>query len=166
VLILGIDPGITNTGYGLVSGEPFSLKAEEFGSIKTQSSEDMSKRLDKLYKRSLEIIEKVKPEVVVLEELFFSANAKTAFLVGQARGVILLACEHAGVPWTEYAPLEVKKSVAGTGGAPKSQVKYMVTSLLKMEEAPSSTHECDALALAICHAYSSKLDELMKRVGG
>lgn len=166
MLILGIDPGITNTGYGLVSGESWSLRAEEFGSIKTQSSEDMSGRLDKLYNKSLEIIEKTKPDVVVLEELFFSANAKTAFLVGQARGVILLACKHAGVPWTEYAPLEVKKRVAGTGDAPKSQIKYMVTSLLKMGEAPPSSHECDALALAICHAYSYKLDELVKGVGG
>lgn len=153
--VLGIDPGISNTGYGLVIKESGRLSPGGFGSIETDSSADMSQRLDILYEGVRRIVEELTPDVVVLEQLFFNTNQKSVFAVGQARGVILLACRHMGVPWVEYTPLQVKKSVVGNGTASKEQVKYMVGALLKFAEPPRSLHACDALAMAICHINSS-----------
>lgn len=157
--VLGVDPGITNTGYGLVVEESGRLKAAESGSVKTPRSEDMSHRLDILYGEIKDLIEQLSPDVVVLEQLFFNTNLKTAFAVGQARGVILLACRHADVTWTEYTPLQVKQTVVGNGNASKEQVKYMVGALLGLSSPPKSLHACDALAIAICHLHMRRLKE-------
>jgi crossover junction endodeoxyribonuclease RuvC len=158
--VLGIDPGITNTGYGLVVEESGRMSALKHGSIKTPSSADMSERLDILYQKTSSIIVELEPDVVVLEQLFFNTNQKTAIAVGQARGAILLACRHNGRQWTEYTPLQVKMSVVGNGRADKEQVAYMVGALLDLKEKPSSLHACDALAMAICHLQSRRLKEL------
>ena len=157
--VLGVDPGITNTGYGLVVEESGRLKAAESGSVKTPRSEDMSHRLDILYGEIKDLIEQLSPDVVVLEQLFFNTNLKTALAVGQARGVILLACRHADVSWTEYTPLQVKQTVVGNGNASKEQVKYMVGALLGLSSPPKSLHACDALAIAICHLHMRRLKE-------
>lgn len=158
--VLGIDPGITNTGYGLVVEESGKMRAAGHGSIKTRPSGDMSQRLDTIYGGVTGIIEELEPHVVVVEELFFNTNLKTAVSVGQARGVILLACRHAGVEWAEYTPLEVKQAVTGYGNARKSQVKYMVGALLGLKDIPGSSHACDALAMAICHLQYRRLKEV------
>jgi crossover junction endodeoxyribonuclease RuvC len=158
--VLGVDPGITNTGYGLVIERAGKLAAGEHGAITTSSGADMSDRLGKLYSESREVIIRINPHVVVLEQLFFNANVKTAIAVGQARGVILLACNHAGAPWAEYTPLEVKQAVVGNGNATKEQVQYMVTTLLRMPEPPDTLHACDALAMAICHLQARRFKEL------
>lgn len=156
---LGVDPGITNTGYGLVIQESGRLQAGEFGSIHTRASDDMSHRLDNLYSGMKEIIAKLAPDVVVLEQLFFNTNLKTAVAVGQARGVLLLACRHSEVPWFEYTPLQVKMAVTGSGNAAKEQVQYMVKALLRFDSAPKSLHASDALAMAICHLNSRRIRE-------
>lgn len=158
--MLGIDPGITNTGYGLVAEESGRMRAVTHGAIKTRSSADMSERLDILYTETSRVIVELEPDVVVLEQLFFNTNQKTAIAVGQARGVLLLACRHAGRPWTEYTPLQVKMSVVGNGNAAKEQVAYMVCALLGLKEQPATLHACDALAMAICHLQSRRLKEL------
>lgn len=158
--VLGIDPGITNTGYGLVVEESRKMRAREHGSIRTPRSSDMSHRLGILYQRVSEVISDLAPDVVVVEQLFFNTNLKTAFAVGQARGVILLACNHAGVDFEEYTPLQVKQAVAGNGNADKRQVQYMVRALLQMESLPEPLHASDALAMAICHLQSRRLREL------
>jgi crossover junction endodeoxyribonuclease RuvC len=158
--VLGIDPGITNTGYGLVTEESGRMRAVTHGAIKTRSSADMSERLDTLYTETSRVIVELEPDVVVLEQLFFNTNQKTAIAVGQARGVILLACRHAGRPWAEYTPLQVKMSVVGSGNAAKEQVAYMVCALLGLKEQPATLHACDALAMAICHLQSRRLKEL------
>jgi len=98
--------------------------------------------------------------VVVLEQLFFNTNQKSVFAVGQARGVLLLACNHAGASWAEYTPLQVKLAVVGNGNATKEQVQYMVKTLLGMAKPPETLHACDALAMAICHLQSRRLREL------
>jgi crossover junction endodeoxyribonuclease RuvC len=157
---LGVDPGITNTGYGLVIESAGSMRAGAHGTIKTSSTADMSHRLDILYSEARRVIAELSPDVVVIEQLFFSSNQKTALTVGQARGVILLACRHAGGDWAEYTPLQVKQAVVGNGNASKEQVQYMVTTLLRMKEAPASLHACDALAMAICHLQSRRFREL------
>jgi crossover junction endodeoxyribonuclease RuvC len=157
--VLGVDPGITNTGYGLVVEESGRLQAADFGSVKTSSSSGMPDRLDILYGGIKDLIKQLYPDVVVLEQLFFSTNQKTAFAVGQARGVILLACKHADVAWAEYTPLQVKQTVVGNGNASKEQVKYMVGALLGLGDPPDSLHACDALAIAICHLHHRRLKE-------
>ena len=157
--VLGVDPGITNTGYGLVVEESGKLRAAKFGSIGTPASADMSHRLDILYGEIKGLIEESTPDIVVLEQLFFNTNLKTAFAVGQARGVILLACKHTDVTWSEYTPLQVKQTVVGNGNASKQQVKYMVGALLGLSDPPKSLHACDALAIAICHLHMRRLKE-------
>ena len=158
--VLGIDPGITNTGYGLVIEESGRPIAGPHGAIKTSSSEDMSDRLDKLYREVSRVIAELEPDIVVLEQLFFNTNQKTAIAVGQARGVILLACRHSGAQWAEYTPLQVKMAVVGNGNAKKEQVAYMVCALLGMKERPKTLHACDALAMALCHLQSRRMREL------
>lgn len=158
--VLGIDPGITNTGYGLVIERSGTMEAASHGSITTRSSDDMSARLDKLYREVRDVVARLTPDVVVVEQLFFNTNQKTALLVGQARGVILLACGHAGASWTEYTPLQVKQAVVGNGNATKKQVQYMVTTLLRMSGPPDTLHACDALAMAICHLQARRFREL------
>ncbi len=157
---LGIDPGITNTGFGMVVEESGRMSAGDFGSIKTRSGEDMSDRLDTLYREVMRVIRELEPDVAVIEQLFFSTNLKTAVSVGQARGVILLACRHAEVDWAEYTPLQVKMAVVGNGNAGKEQVRYMVVALLGMKSPPSPLHASDAMAMAICHLQSRRLREL------
>lgn len=158
--VLGIDPGITNTGYGMVVEESGRMSALGHGSIKTRSSDSMSHRLDTLYKRLVDVIRDLSPDIVAIEDLFVNTNLKTAIAVGQARGVILLACEHAGVAWAQYTPLQVKMAVAGNGNATKDQVQYMVEALLKMKGSPATSHASDALAMAICHLQSVKFREM------
>ncbi|MBN1288915.1 MAG: crossover junction endodeoxyribonuclease RuvC [Actinobacteria bacterium] len=158
--VLGIDPGITNTGYGLVVEEAGRMSAVHHGSIKTRSSDNMSRRLDILYRRLIEVIGDLAPDTVVIEDLFFNTNLKTAVAVGQARGVILLACEHSNVVWAQYTPLQVKQAVAGNGNATKDQVQFMVEALLCMKDATMSSHAADALAMAICHLQSRRFREM------
>ncbi|MBU1672523.1 MAG: crossover junction endodeoxyribonuclease RuvC [Actinobacteria bacterium] len=155
--VLGIDPGISNTGYGLVEEAARRLSALASGTIKTAPSDEMAVRLDVLYRGVTEVVERLAPDAVVLEELFFNTNQKSVMAVGQARGVILLACGHAGMPVVEYTPLQVKQTVTGNGNAKKEQVRYMVGALLGTRDLPSSLHECDALAMAICHLHSRRM---------
>lgn len=158
--MLGIDPGIANTGYGMVEETAGKMRQVAHGTIRTTASTEMSERLDILYNGVREVILELEPDEVVLEELFFNTNQKSVMAVGQARGAILLACRHSGAPWAEYTPLQVKMSVVGNGSAKKEQVAYMVSALLGMKEQPADLHACDALAMAICHLQSRRLKEL------
>lgn len=164
--VLGIDPGLANTGYGLVVVESGRMSAHGHGSITTPRGADVSDRLDILYKETRRVIAEMEPHAVAIEQLFFNTNQKTAMAVAQARGVIMLACNHEGVEASEYTPLQVKMSLVGYGNATKDQVKYMVCSILKMKDAPETLHATDALAMAICHLQSSRLNEKIARAGG
>jgi crossover junction endodeoxyribonuclease RuvC len=157
MIIMGIDPGLSFTGFGVVEKKGNELRSLGFGGISTSSGKPLSSRLGKIYGEVYELIRKYGPDLVVLEELFFSKNARSAMVVGQARGGILLAAEHAGVDVEEYTPLQVKQSLVGYGRAGKGQVKYMVRAILGIEEDINSSHASDALALAICHAHHEKL---------
>ncbi|MBC7229142.1 MAG: crossover junction endodeoxyribonuclease RuvC [Actinobacteria bacterium] len=157
MIIMGIDPGLSSTGYGVVEKRGDTLKALGYGGIETSPRESMSSRLAKIYREVSELIARYRPDLVVLEELFFSANARSAMAVGQARGGIILAAAHAGVGVEEYTPLQVKQSLVGHGRADKKQVEYMVKALLRLEDDPGSSHASDALALAICHAHSERM---------
>jgi crossover junction endodeoxyribonuclease RuvC len=149
-IIIGFDPGIADTGFGVISEENQKLRCLEYGSIKTSSKLSLSERLAIVYDNVQMILKKYSPTLVCVEELFFSKNVKTAMIVGQARGVVLLAIEQAGLPMREFTPNQVKQAVSSYGGAAKSQVQKMVQMLLRLEELPEPDDAADALAIAIC----------------
>jgi crossover junction endodeoxyribonuclease RuvC len=160
MIILGIDPGTAITGYGVISHEGNHLKRVAFGTIRTASDLPMASRLRQIYHELQQVIHQYRPEAVAVEELFFNKNVRTALVVGQARGVILLAAATAGLEIAEYTPLQVKLAVAGYGRAEKMQIQEMVRMLLCLSEIPKPDDAADALAIAICHAHSRKLNRL------
>lgn len=166
MIIMGIDPGLTSTGYGVIEKKGSHLRALGYGSITTSSKEALSARLDEIYRRVKELIEAYQPDLLVIEELFFNTNARSAMVVGEARGGIILAAAHCGVEVEEYTPLQVKQALVGHGRADKRQVAYMVRALLHLEEEISPSHASDALALAVCHAHREKLEKRVKGLSG
>ncbi len=152
-IILGIDPGIADTGYGIISRDNRrNLRNLGYGSIKTKAGTEMTKRLHIINQELSRLIEEHKPELIAIEQLFFASNAKTAFVVGQARGVVMLTAKQHNVAITEFTPLEVKLAVSSYGKASKLQVQKMVKLLLNLKELPKPDDAADALAIAICAA--------------
>lgn len=149
-IILGLDPGIADTGFGVISVENDKTKCLGFGSIKTSPKDDFLDRLEKLDNELQEIIDKYQPEIVCIEKLFFNNNAKTALIVGQARGVAMLKIKKNKIKLVELTPLQIKQGISCFGGADKNQVKKMVKLILNLKEAPKSDDAADALAAAIC----------------
>ena len=151
--ILGIDPGYAILGYGIVDivGNKFSVV--DYGAITTDPSMDMPSRLVKLFDGLTELISAFKPDEASIEELFFNSNAKTAILVGEARGVAVLACAKGNLKINEYTPLQIKQALVGYGRADKTQVQFMVKTMLNLKEVPKPDDTADALAAAICHGH-------------
>lgn len=160
--VLGIDPGTLTTGYGIVVEEDHKLFHVASGGISPSAKQPFPVRLKKIYEELEKVIDKYRPRVVVVEDLFVSKNIKSALKLGHARGVAILAAMNAGLPVFEYAPLEVKQAVVGNGKAEKKQVQMMVKMLLDMPKAPHPADAADALAAAICHIHSSRLREILK----
>ncbi len=156
MIILGIDPGTAALGYGVVSGDKDNLKMVSYGCVTTEAKQAMPLRLHVLYKEVKKVIEKYRPDYLVVEEIFFAKNSKTAIKVGQARGVILLLGAECRVPVIDYTPLEVKQTITTYGRADKAQVQKMVQLLLKLPEIPEPDDAADALAIAICHLFHTK----------
>lgn len=148
-IILGIDPGIADTGYGLISEQTNFLKVLCYGSIKTPKTDSLPQRLLFLNNELLKIINKYQPDIAVVEQLFFCSNAKTAMIVGQARGVILLNLVNKKIPILEPTPLQVKQGLTGYGKADKKQVQEMIKNILKLKSIPRPDDAADALAMAI-----------------
>lgn len=165
MIILGIDPGIAIVGYGIVEYKNNKFRVIDYGAITTPSTMNTTKRLERIYKGLDILIKNYNVDEVGVEELFFNKNVKTAITVAQARGVILLACSHNDKPIYEYTPLQVKQGVVGYGRAQKAQVQQMVTSMLNLKEIPKPDDVADALAVAICHAHSNKLEKTLKNIG-
>lgn len=156
-LALGIDPGTATTGYGLVRLMPDGeLVAVSFGIISTPKDATPSARLEMLYTNLRKIIKQHKPDTSAVEKLFFARNVTTGIAVGQARGVVLLALEQAGIEIFEYTPKEVKQAVAGYGSAEKRQVQEMVRALLQLDSIPKPDDAADALAIAITHLNTKR----------
>ena len=156
MIILGIDPGLATIGYGVIQVARDNFKEIDYGVITTSSKSDMLKRLMKIEKEIRKLVRKYKPKIIACEDIFFYKNVKTAFLVGQARGVILLACAKEKVGVKSYTPLQIKLSVVGYGRATKNQVQKMVKNILKLRDIPKSDDAADALAVALTHAFLSK----------
>lgn len=154
--IFGIDPGIAIVGYGVIDQQGSNLTAVDYGSIQTEAGLPVSTRLKLVYDSTKYLLKKYRPDVVAIEKLFFNRNVTTAFTVGQARGVMMLACEEEGIEITEYTPLQVKMAVVGYGQADKRQVQEMVKLLLKLPKIPKPDDVADALAIAICETHSGE----------
>ena len=156
-LALGIDPGTATTGYGLVRLMPDGeLVAVSFGIISTSKDETPSARLEMLYTDLRKLLKQHKPDTSAVEKLFFARNVTTGIAVGQARGVVLLALQQAGIEIFEYTPKEVKNAVAGYGSAEKRQVQEMVRALLQLDSIPKPDDAADALAIAITHLNTKR----------
>lgn len=162
--ILGIDPGIAIVGFGFVDRIGSRLSPVQYGSIQTNANTDPGERLVQIYDAMVQLIDKYRPEALAIEKLFFNRNVTTAFSVGQARGVMVLAAVQKGLPVTEYTPLQVKQAVVGYGQADKHQVQEMVRMLLHLSAKPKPDDVADALAVAICHAHSSTLTDKISEV--
>ena len=151
-IILGIDPGIGRTGYGLISVNGIEMSSIAFGCITTLKNTPIPARLVELERDLQEIVERYKPDLVAVEELLFTKNVSTGIMVSEARGVILLTIEKAGIALREFTPPQIKLAVTGDGSADKRQVQDMVLRLLKLSARPKLDDAADALAVAICAA--------------
>jgi crossover junction endodeoxyribonuclease RuvC len=158
VIILGIDPGSINCGYGLIEIEGRKIIAAGADAIKTKSSEPLHKRIVIIYNEICKVIEEYKPSYVAIETIFFGKNIQSALTLAHARGVLLLAASQNNIPIHEYSPREIKKSVTGNGNSAKHQVRYMVEQMLKLKEIPKSEDAIDGLAIAMCHYNKIKFD--------
>lgn len=152
MIILGIDPGYAIIGYGILDYNLGNYKSIASGAILTDSKLKLSERLEIIFNKITDIINKYNPDVASIERLYFNSNQKTVIKVAEARGVLLLAIKKCNIPVYEYTPLQVKSSITGYGRAPKEQVIMMTKMLLNLYEAPKLDDTADALALAICHA--------------
>lgn len=149
---MGIDPGLANTGFGVVRIAGSRMTAIDGGTVEVPTGLPAEQRLRTIHESIAELIAWHAPESVALESLYFGKNVRSAMAVGQARGVIMLAAAAAGIGCRDYTPQSVKLAVCGTGSAAKDQVKHMVGVLLGLPAEPPSDHAADALAVAICHA--------------
>ncbi len=160
MIILGIDPGIGKVGWGVIKDESGKQKALEYGCFETSSKLNLDERLARIYDFITDLIEKFTPEVLAIEQLYFAANSKTALIVGQARGVILLAASKSNLPTASYTPLQVKQALTGYGQASKNQIQSMVGSILHLSKKVAQDDTADALAIAITHAFSYKIRKI------
>ncbi len=163
MVVLGIDPGTASTGYGVIRQEGGRLRALDGGVIETSPEAAPELRLATIYSRVCELLDEYLVADLAIEELYFGANVRTAFAVGQARGVVLLAAGQRAIPCRGYTPQQVKGAVCGSGRAAKDQVQRMVGTLLSLSEPPRPDHAADALAVAVCHAHRAPLAAALER---
>ena len=157
MIILGIDPGTTVTGYGIIKYQENTCKHIASGIIKLPSSKSIPHRLKIIYDELDKLIKAYKPDEFAIETAFYGKNVQSAMKIGYARGVSILTAVNNGIPTNEYSPREIKKSVVGKGAATKEQVNYMIKTLLNINNANMKNDESDALAIALCHAFRFKL---------
>lgn len=155
MIILGIDPGYAIVGYGVIEYKAMRFRTLAYGAITTPANMPPAERIKVIYDELDMIIKMYHPECMAIEELFFNTNQKTAILVAEARGVMLLCAKQNGLNIFEYTPLQVKQSIVGYGRAEKKQVIAMVVNFLKLEKKPKLDDTADALAIAVCHAHTN-----------
>lgn len=149
--ILGIDPGLANTGWGIVEQRGPRLACTAYGCVSTAKDLPLAQRLRKIHEQMAAVIARFEPACVGIETVWFGVNVQSAFATGQARGAALVACAERDLEVLEFSPSQIKLAVVGTGSAEKDQVQYMVRQLLALEDVPRPDHAADALAAAICY---------------
>tara|TARA_Y100001970_G_C13893830_1_gene680109 strand:- start:19 stop:501 length:483 start_codon:yes stop_codon:yes gene_type:complete len=158
--ILGIDPGLTKTGFGIIDINNENSSLVDYGIVKPANKDKLEKRLLTIFQDISQIIDQYKPTIVCIEEVFYGKNFKSALLLGQARGVALVAAASKDVNIFEYSAKKIKQSITGNGNANKEQVKFMVSSMLKIKDSNMPLDASDALAIALCHCQQFKINEL------
>lgn len=162
MIILGIDPGLANTGWGVIETRGSVCRARAYGCVSTSSSESIDRRLGKIYEGISKAIEAYAPSQLAIEKIFFGDNSRSALATAHARGAALVAAAEAGLELGEYTPMQIKQAVVGTGCADKRQVIFMVRNILALDHDPRPDHCADALAAAICHANLSRTQRLTR----
>ena len=165
MIVLGIDPGLAATGYGVVAQRGGRLVALDGGVIETPARDAPTERLAAIHARLHDLLGEHAPAAMALEALYFGQNVRTAFAVGQARGVVILAAGQRAIRCASYTPQQVKNAVCGSGRAAKDQVQRMVQTLLALPELPRPDHAADALAVAICHANGAPMAAALRAAG-
>ena len=155
--ILGVDPGISITGFSIINSTKSRTALLAYGTIRPKQKDSLSKRLNYLFEEVNKILDQFSPDVLAIEDAFYSNNVKSAMILGQARGSIILAASQNDIPIYEFAPRKVKMSLCGNGAASKEQVSYMVTKILKLEEAPKPLDVSDAMAVGLCYINQSRI---------
>ncbi len=158
---MGIDPGTAICGWGVVDSDGDAVQMVDYGVLTTEAGLPLANRLQIIYWGLDELMHKHRPDAVAVEQLFFSKNVTTALAVGHARGVVLLSAANAGLPLHEYKPMEVKQAIVGYGRATKDQMQQMVRMLLALDDIPRPDDAADALAVALCHAQSSRYQAML-----
>ncbi|WP_443742013.1 crossover junction endodeoxyribonuclease RuvC, partial [Tractidigestivibacter sp.] len=162
MIILGIDPGLANTGWGVVETRGSVCRARAYGCVSTSSAESIDRRLGKIYEGISKAIETYAPSQLAIEKIFFGENSRSALATAHARGAALVAAAEAGLELGEYTPMQIKQAVVGTGSAYKRQVIFMVRNILALDHDPRPDHCADALAAAICHANLTRTHRLTR----
>ena len=155
--VLGIDPGLRTTGFSILDSKSKKLSLVAYGTIRPKINESIPKRLNYLFQETNKILDKFSPDFFSIEDMFYSQNVKTAMLLGQARGAMIIAASQADIPIFEYAPRKVKMSICGNGAASKEQVLYMIMNILKLKEPPKPMDVSDAIAVGICCLIQTKI---------
>ena len=157
--VLSIDPGIGITGFSIIDSNMKKSSLSAYGTIKPKPKDSLPKRLNYLFEEVNKILDQFSPDVLAVEDIFYSKNVKSAMILGQARGSIILAAAQADIPIHEFAPRKVKLSVCGNGAASKEQVSYMVTKILRLKEPPRPLDVSDAMAVGLCYINQSKFHD-------
>jgi crossover junction endodeoxyribonuclease RuvC len=166
IVVMGVDPGVASTGFGVVRAAGGQMSAVDAGVIEAPAGEALERRLQRIHEDLSELIAWHEPAALALEDVYFGKNVRSAIAVGQARGVALLTAAQRGVPCFDYTPQAVKMAVCGSGAAGKDQVQRMVGTLLGLAQAPESDHAADALGVAICHAANTRPTRSLPRAEG
>ena len=164
MFVLGIDPGLSTLGYGLVEARGHEVNARAAGVIRTDASAEVGSRLAEIYRDLDALLEEYRPDQAAIEQVFVNRNLQTATSVGRASGVVLLALAQHGVEVAEYSPSAVKRALSGYGNADKAQMKKVVAMRLGLAEAPSPADAADALAIALCHIQSAPLRRMAREL--
>jgi len=160
MIVLGIDPGLVQTGYGLIKIGSKNNQAIDYGTISSSSQDKLALRLLAIYDDLLSVINEYKPSVMAIEEVFYGKNVKSALLLGHARGVSMICAAKYNIPVFEYSARKVKQSITGNGNAHKSQIRFMIMKELNLKKFNAPIDASDALAIALCHIYQVRLEEL------
>ena len=162
MIILGIDPGLAHTGWGIVETRGAICRARAYSCITTKPSQSLAERLGLIFTQLKEVIDRYGPTQLAIEKVFFGENVRSAIATAQARGAAIVACSQAGLEVGEYTPMQIKQAVVGTGSADKRQVIYMVRNVLALDHDPKPDHCADALACAVCHANLRRTQSIAK----
>ena len=167
MLVLGVDPGTAQTGYGVVRGDGTRQPVlVECGVLRTKARDPLPARLREIYDGVCELLDRHQPDAMAVEDVFYARNVRTTIVLGHARGVILLAGEQRGIPIHEFPPAEIKKAVVGRGAATKEQVQFMVTKLLRLKSPPQPSDAADGVAAALACIMGARVPKLYVLPGG